>query len=146
MVSKTDRISVDTRSTYYNPYRGFTFGQSLTESLTRSITGDKAHLVAIIRAHQHNQTMPQLISTHATQNRSIYKLFPQHEVSASGTVVITTVLTAAYSPNRALITIELPSYDSATWSLTGLWQPKDYSKPWQQQQNNTFKKWQNQVE
>jgi len=134
-------VPTDSTVTYYTPSRGFMFGRHLTEALATTIGGE-ARIVSIIRAHQHNASMPQLVSQAAMPNRSIYKLFSQDSPQVT---VITTVLTTGYAPGRGFVKIEFPSADSGTWTLQGLWQARGDSSVWEAHQKNTFAAWYNPV-
>lgn len=122
-------------SSVYNPARGLAYGARLIEKLP-GIAEDKAasfRIVALLRAHQHNSTMPQLLcpvlgynsGTCACRNQSLYVIYRQ---SHDGTTLthpiplVTTVATIQYTPSPSYISLVL-SGDPQSWVLTNTFLP-----------------------
>lgn len=147
----------DTDKTVYQQGRGFSYGKHYIERLTKPLLKysgellnnpdeeiikafkpDAFEIVAIVRAHQHNSTMPQLINQ--LENHSIYRL--PYLVQPS---VFTTVLTTAYTPSRGFIKLSLIEKNPSSWKIQGLWQAKAYGSEWKEYQEAGIQEWENSV-
>jgi len=111
----------------FNRNRGFYFGSDLGNAMLDKMTQNASGhtIIGVIRAHQHNDTMQQLLSAefNKTQekysivnsaNQSIYKMplaagYKYH--------IFTTVSTSAFTPSPSFIRVEM-ALDPNAWILT----------------------------
>jgi len=122
------------------------FGNLLTQALIE-FSGGGIPITAVIRGHQHNEDMPQLI--HQQENHNIYKLL-QKDLKAT---IITNVLSAPYHnasmmPSRGFMKIEAITSNTTAWLLTGIWQPNEATtaEDWHESKRATLISWKNAVD
>jgi len=118
-------FSADANTAYswYNVARGcgLSYGQNLTETLLRYYNAGSSHKIrGVIRAHQHNPTMPGLF--HNANNKGLYKLPWQ-------TPVFTTVATKEYTTGLGCFLKIRTAHMFNNWEMTrihcnaaGLWE------------------------
>ena len=100
----------DTSVSSYVSGRGLSYGQNLTETVLRYYNANSMHKVrGLVRAHQHNPTMPGLFQN--SSNKGLYKL-PWHAH------IFTTVATKQYTPGCGSF-LKITTADSfSDWTMT----------------------------
>jgi hypothetical protein len=94
---------------------GSTLGNAILDTMTKSTP--QHHMIGVLRAHQHNKTMPQLLSKNvgklSDDNHSLYKI-PLR--SGSKYHIFTKVSTAAYAPSPSFMSVTMP-LNPSKWEL-----------------------------
>lgn len=111
----------DTDCSRYNHERGcgLSYGQNLTETLLRFYNANSSHkLQGVIRAHQHNPSMPGLFRNKT--NKGLYKLPWQ-------THIFTTVATQQYAPGLCTFLKITTAEIFSDWTLTRIHCAQDAS-------------------
>lgn len=112
----------NTDLSHHTPGRGLSYGTLLRNVVSANSAWNEAEhkLIAIFRAHQHNHTMPQLLSKNkhlgsTGANNSLY-VVPRGEGDMS-IPVFTTVATDLFTPSPSFIQLNLNT-DPTKWELT----------------------------
>lgn len=120
--------------------RGLKFGKTWSDIILEQ-AGDRNKIIAVFRAHQHNDSMKGLF---VAENRNIYKL-PYMDKHFIFTSVATPTMRL---PGRGFMKIELETDDPKTWTLTSIWSdcggktPPGCAEEWQVSSAATLAQWQ----
>lgn len=126
----------EARYSYCNPGRGLMFGKRLLEDVcARSGWYDPAHrLIAILRAHQHNHSMPKLLCREkhcgggSTNNNNSLYMIAREDTDTERTIpVFTTVATYHFTPSPSFLQLELGN-NPANWNLINHYIDNFYSR------------------
>lgn len=130
------------KRSYFTPRRGLMYGERLIEyhCYTTGLYQKKHQLVAILRGHQHNPSMPGLLIGKGTPNQSVYHLLskptpiptkPYETIPAYKNLhainIFTAVATAMYTPSPSVLQIDL-SGPSEEWVVRNYYIPNFHEK------------------
>jgi hypothetical protein len=112
-------------TTFFQPYRGLSIGSKLAHKIFSRMETPHHRVVGIIRAHQHNASMPQLLED---ENQSVYKLPWQPDTDGTQHHAITTVATYMFTPSPSFLRIDFDTPTTAAdpisaWKLTNFYIP-----------------------
>jgi len=101
----------------------FMFGSTLGNAILNQMTekSPNHHIIGMLRAHQHNTTMPQLLcarySKLSNDNQSLYKIPLQSGLMHH---IFTKVSTSAYAPSPSFLKVTMHS-EPKNWALTNFY-------------------------